>query len=95
MALFSDEEHDRYALATYTEGDVTVQRYGSRGALDVAVNEVAEFHWRLGQSLGPHDLPEDAGLLAKHCGSYAHDRHEREVAVEAARERKVAGEMES
>ena len=70
VALFADEERERYAVATYTEGDVTVQRYATRGALYVAVNEIAEFHWRLGQSIGPDDLPEGSGLLAKHCGPY-------------------------
>lgn len=79
VALFVDEEHERYAVATYTEGDVAVRHYASRGALYVAVNEVAEFHWRLGQALGPRDLPEGRGLLAKHCGPYSEERHRREV----------------
>jgi hypothetical protein len=79
-ALFVDEERGRYAVATYTEGDVTINRYRSRGALHAAVNEIAEFHWRLGQSLGPSDLPDGRGLLAKHCGPYSEARCERERA---------------
>lgn len=86
VALLVDEEHDRYAVATYTEGDVTVDRYQSRGALNAAVNEIAEFHWRLGQSLGPDDLPEGSGLLAKHCGPYSQERYERESVAERRRE---------
>lgn len=82
VALFTDEDHGRYALATYTEGDVTVQRYASRGALYVAVNELAEFHWRLGQSRGPSDLPEGKGLLAKHCGPFSEERLRREKAAD-------------
>lgn len=88
VALFVDEKSDRYAVATYTEGDVTVNRYQSRGALYVAVNKIAEFHWRMEQSLGPDDLPEGEGLLAKHCGPYSRDRYDREVVAElAGRER--------
>jgi hypothetical protein len=85
VAVFIDQEHNRYAVATYTEGDVTVNRYQSRGALHAAVNEIAVFHWRLGQSLGPDDLPEGTGLLAKHCGPYSSNRHQREVAEDVAR----------
>jgi hypothetical protein len=82
VALFVDEDRGRYAAATYTESDVTVNRYRSRSALHAAVNDIAEFHWRLGQSLGPGDLPEGHGLLAKHCGPYSEARREREVAAE-------------
>jgi hypothetical protein len=32
--------------------------------------DIAEFHWRLGQSIGPDDLPEDGGLLDSHRGPY-------------------------
>lgn len=55
-------------VATFTEHDVTVRRYRSRGALRAAVNEIAEFHWRIGQSQGLNDRPEGSGLLAKHFG---------------------------
>ena len=61
------------------EGDVDVKRYKSRGALYVAVNNIAEFHWRLGQSRGPRDLPEGRGLLAHHSGPYSPWRSAREV----------------
>ena len=70
VALYADDEHERYAVAEYVEGDVDVKRYKSRGALYVAVNRIAEFHWRLGQSRGPRDLPEGGGLLARHTGPY-------------------------
>ena len=86
VALFVDETDGRYAMATYTEGDVTVQRYGSLGALYVAVNEIAEFHWRLGESRGPEDLPEGKGLLAKHCGPFSWERLERDKSAERRRQ---------
>jgi hypothetical protein len=70
VALFIDDERERYAVTTYIEGDINVKRYQSRGALYVAVNEIAEFHWRLGQSRGPRDLPEGSGLLSHHTGPY-------------------------
>jgi hypothetical protein len=78
VALFVDEKADRYAVATYTEGDVEVKRYQSRGALYVAVNGIAEFHWRMEQSLGPTDLSEGQGLQAKHCGPFSWERLRRE-----------------
>jgi hypothetical protein len=79
VALYTDDERELYAVATFTEHDVAVQRYRSRGARNAAVNDIAEFHWRLGQAQGPRDLPEGNGLLAKHAGPYsrgrlAHDR---------------------
>jgi hypothetical protein len=70
VALYIDDERESYAVATYVEGDVDVRRYKSRGALYVAVNEIAEFHWRLGQAHGPRDLPEGGGLLPHHTGPY-------------------------
>jgi hypothetical protein len=70
VALFVDDEQQRYAVANYVEGDVEIKRYQSRGALYAAVNGIAEFYWRLGQSRGPKDLPEGTGLRAKHCGPY-------------------------
>lgn len=94
VALYVDAEHERYAVATYTEGDVDVKRYRSRGALYVAVNEIAEFHWRLGQSRGPDDLPEGSGLLAKHCGPFSDARYERETAAERTRHHESEGPNE-
>lgn len=85
VALYVDDERDQFAVATYTEGDLDVKRYRSRGALYVAVNDIAEFHWRLGQSRGPKDLPEGSGLLAKHCGPFSEARYERETAAERKR----------
>ena len=95
VALFVDDRHERYAVATYVEGDIEVRRYQSRDALHVAVNEIAEFHWRLGQSHGPSDLPEGQGLLAKHAGPYDPRRREREMAAdEALRRQREAGNSE-
>lgn len=85
VALYADDEREQFAVATYVEGDVDVHRYRSRGALYVAVNEIAEFYWRLGQSRGPKDLPEGGGLPAKHCGPCSEARYEREIAVERTR----------
>lgn len=82
VALYIDEEEGRFAAATYTEGDVTARRYKSRGALYVAVNGIAEFHWRLGQARGPRDLPEGSGLLAHHTGPYPGWRSARDAEVE-------------
>lgn len=79
VALYINDERTHYAVAEYVEGDVDVTRYKSRGALYVAVNKIAEFHWRLGQSRGPRDLPEGEGLLAHHTGPYTQWRNAREV----------------
>lgn len=70
VALYTDEEHERYAVAHYVEGDVNIKRYRSRGALYVAVNGIAEYYWRSGESRGPRDLPKESGLLAHHTGPY-------------------------
>jgi hypothetical protein len=82
VALYVDDAHDRYAVTTYVEGDINVKRYKSRGALYVAVNQIAEFHWRLGQSRGPRDLPEGEGLLAHHTGPYPGWSHGRAAGPE-------------
>ncbi len=94
VALFIDDEHDRYAVTTYVEGDINVRRYKSRGALYVAVNDIAEFHWRLGQSRGPRDLPEGRGLLAHHTGPYSPWRSARDAdAEERQRRRRDTGDQ--
>jgi hypothetical protein len=85
VALFIDDEHERYAVTTYVEGDINVKRYKSRGALYVAVNEIAEFHWRLGQSRGPRDLPNGSGLLPHHTGPYFDWRSARDAEVDERR----------
>lgn len=95
VGLFVDEVHGRYAVATYVEGDVDVRRYGSLGALHVAVNEIAEYYWRSGESRGPADLPEGSGLLAKHCGPFSSARLDRDKAEELrrqARQQRGAGD---
>ena len=46
------------------------------------MNKIAEFHWRLGQSRGPQDLPEGEGLLAHHTGPYPGWSDARTAAVE-------------
>ena len=78
VALYIDDERGRHAVATYIEGDVYVERYKSRGALYVAVNQIAEWHWRQGQSRGPRDLPEGEGLLPQHTGPYTPWRNARD-----------------
>ena len=95
VGLFVDEVHGRYAVATYVEGDVDVRRYGSLGALHVAVNEIAEYYWRSGESRGPDDLPDGRGLLAKHCGPFSSARLDRDKAEELrrqARQQRGAGD---
>jgi hypothetical protein len=82
VALYIDDEHGHFAVAEYVEGDVNVQRYKSRGALYVAVNNIAEFHWRMEQSHGPRDLPEGEGLLAHHTGPYPGWRSRREAGTD-------------
>lgn len=78
VALYADDERGRYAVATFVEGSVTMQRYPSRERLNAAVDEIAEFHWRLGQASGPQDLPEGQGLLEKHTGPFSWQRLNRE-----------------
>lgn len=34
VALYADDEHGRYAAATFVEGDVTIARYASHQALN-------------------------------------------------------------
>jgi hypothetical protein len=87
VALYIDDEHERYAVTTYVEGDINVRRYKSRGALYVAVNGIAEFHWRLGQSRGPRDLPEESGLLPYHTGPYSPWRSARDADVQGRQRR--------
>lgn len=88
VALYADDERENYAVATYVEGDVDVKRYQSRGALYVAVNGIAEFYWRHGESRGPRDLPEGSGLLAHHTGPYPGWSEAREAEVEQHPERR-------
>jgi hypothetical protein len=70
VAQFVDEQYDRYAIATYVEGTVTVKRFGSSGGLYRAVDSVAEHYWRRGVFGAPDDLPSRAGLLPEHRGPY-------------------------
>jgi hypothetical protein len=86
VALFTDDERELYAVAAFVEHGVTVQRYRSRGALNAAVNDIAEFHWRLGQAQGPRDLPEGNGLRAHHAGPYSRARLARERPREEVQE---------
>jgi hypothetical protein len=92
IALYIDDEHGRYAVTEYVEGDLDVKRYKSRGALYVAVNQIAEFHWRLGQSRGPRDLPEGQGLLPHHTGPYTPWRSAREDAADKRRRPQKQGD---
>jgi hypothetical protein len=91
VALFIDDERERYAVTTYVEGDINVRRYKSRGALYVAVNEIAEWHWRFGQSRGPRALPGGGGLLPHHSGPYSDWRSARDAEVEGQRQRERGG----
>ncbi|AZM51835.1 hypothetical protein DMA15_03895 [Streptomyces sp. WAC 01529] len=59
-----------YGLATYTEGDIDVQAFGSREERDAATNEIALCLW-ISNENGPDGLTEDMSPIpAQFCGPY-------------------------
>lgn len=52
-----------HGLAVYVEGDTSTSWYRDRAALYEAITETCHFHWKMGQSHGPADLPEHAPEL--------------------------------
>lgn len=60
-----------YGIATYVEGDITVEAFESRHERDGETNESAVWFWRSNEN-GPKDLPsEDASPLPEYlCGPY-------------------------
>ena len=67
---FCNPEQGVYAVGTYVESDITVQRFDTAEEQYAAIDKIAEFYWRLGQSRGPQDLPVGEGLLPHHRRPY-------------------------
>ncbi|GAA1113801.1 hypothetical protein [Nocardiopsis metallicus] len=74
----NDKQNGVYAVATYTEGDITCQVFTDRAERDAATDEIAAEHWRL-TGEGPFDLPpEGKPLLSHHRGLFTWDRYHAE-----------------
>lgn len=67
---YRDAEQGVYAVGTYVEGDITVQRFETASEQYEAIDTLAEFYWRANPSRGPQDLPEGEGLLPYHRRPY-------------------------
>jgi len=67
---YRNAEQGVYAVGTYVEGDVTVQRFETATEQYEAIDGIAEFYWRANPSRGPQDLPEGEGLLPHHRRPY-------------------------
>ncbi len=76
VAHFDGEQ--RYGLAIYEEGDVSVEAFAHREARDTATDRIAVQYWRV-NGRGPTDLPEsDDELAPHHLGPFSFERTERE-----------------
>ncbi|WP_159944784.1 MULTISPECIES: hypothetical protein [unclassified Nocardiopsis] len=65
-----------FALATYTEGDLTLRAWDDVAERDAALDEIAAWHWRHGWPDGPEDLPpEGEPLLPHQRGPFSWDRY--------------------
>jgi hypothetical protein len=68
----------RYGVAVYEEGDVTVQSFPHREGRDAATDRIAVQYWRA-NGRGPRDLPDgDDELAPHHRGAFSLERVERE-----------------
>ncbi len=67
---YRDAERGIYAVGTYVEGDITVQRFETASEQYEAIDTIAEFYWRANPTRGPRDLPEGEGLLPQHRRPY-------------------------
>lgn len=67
---YRNAEQGVYAVGTYVEGDITVQRFETASEQYEAIDVLAEFYWRANPSRGPQDLPEGEGLLPHHRRPY-------------------------
>jgi hypothetical protein len=70
---YRNAEQGVYAVGTYVEGDITVQRFETATDQYEAIDTIAEFYWRADPSRGPQDLPEGEGLLPHHRRPYVGD----------------------
>ena len=76
VAHFDGEE--RFGLAIYEEGDVSVESFEHRQARDAVTDWIAVQYWRA-NGRGPRDLPDGDGVLAPHHrGPFSLDRAELE-----------------
>ncbi len=74
VAHFDGE--DRYGLAVYEEGDVSVESFPLREARDAATDRIAVQYWRA-NGHGPRDLPDrDDELAPYHLGAFSLERIE-------------------
>jgi len=71
---YRDPEQGVYAVGTYVENDITVQRFETAEEQSDAIDTIAEFYWRADPTRGPSDLPEDEGLLPHHRRPYRRSR---------------------
>lgn len=71
---YGDPEQGVYAVGTYVENDITVQRFETADEQYDAIDTIAEFYWRADPSRGPRDLPEGQGLLPHHRRPYRRSR---------------------
>ena len=64
-----------YAVATYTEGDLTCQAFTTRAERDQATDTIAAWQWRHGSPDGPDDLPDhNEELKPRHRGPFNWNR---------------------
>lgn len=71
---YRDPGQGVYAVGTYVENDITVQRFETVEEQYDAIDKIAEFYWRADPSRGPRDLPEGQGLLPHHRRPYRRSR---------------------
>jgi len=64
---------DRYAVATYVEGDLTITAHPDRASRDADTDRIAASYWR-NYSDGPADLPDrDEDIPDHYRGPYIWD----------------------
>jgi hypothetical protein len=71
---YRDPGQGVYAVGTYVENDITVQRFETVEEQSDAIDKIAEFYWRLDPARGPSDLPTGQGLLPHHRRPYQRSR---------------------
>ncbi|MBG6192071.1 hypothetical protein IWX64_003040 [Arthrobacter sp. CAN_A212] len=63
VARTRDEDGELFGYGTYVEGDTSALWYRSQAACFEAITAEVFFHWQMGQSDGPTDLPATAAEL--------------------------------
>lgn len=74
IAIYDDPEQQTFAYAVYTEGDVGTITFESQEQLYEAVDDIAEYQWRIDPERAPDDLPADDGLLPHHRDPFSWKR---------------------